>query len=374
MSRYSDWQKGIVNRNYHVLHTLAQDERVGKILAVDFLPFNFKRKLKTFVADQILRDTQGEVIYGDLNSRCWQVTSKIYVYSSINKFSRVLDELNLISKKLELKEVIVWNYNPFLNNYFNQLGQRLNIFDSVDNWLEHSSYTKYKDRLAVNYQEIKRNSDLIFTVSQNLMDLFDRENYVYQIPNGVELEHFDTNKVSDKLKDIKKPIIGFLGVMQDRLDVDLIKYLAEVFANKSIVLAGPVWKNFSKDKLVKYPNIHFLGQISYQEIPELYNGFDVGIIPYKVNEFIKSTDSMKFYEYLAAGLPVVSTDIAGADKFQNFIKIAKTHFEFKKEIEEILQQKKFKNPAIKSFLYDHTWQKRVGEMMELIEGKISNLN
>ena len=78
MSKYSDWTKsGVVNRNYHILHNLAKDERVDKIISVDFFPFTYKRALKVFTKDHILNDRRGEIVYGDLTTQMWQVSSKI---------------------------------------------------------------------------------------------------------------------------------------------------------------------------------------------------------------------------------------------------------------------------------------------------------
>lgn len=377
MSKYNDWQKGIANRNYHILHNLVKQDNVNKIIAVDFLPFNLKKALKTYISDQILNDTRGTVVYGDLTSRCWQITSKILVYSTIDSIlnpQRIIIELNKIIAKEKMGDnLIIWNYNPIYIDYFKKFNQKLNIFEAVDNWQEHSSYIKYKKKLKQNYLVIQEKSDLIFTVSENLKnDLFQNKKKVHCLPNAVDLKYFQSiNEILPKLKNLPKPIIGFLGILQDRIDIDILLNLAKKNPDKSMALAGPLWRNFPKSKFAEFKNVYFLGPIKHAEIPSLYNGFNVGIIPYKINEFIKSTDPMKFYEYLAAGLPIVSTDVPGAERFGKLIKVASSPDEFNSLVNEAIKEKKELTPGKLEILKKNTWQGRVQEMLNLIYEKIS---
>jgi hypothetical protein len=377
MSKYSDWQKGVVNRNFHILHNLVKRDEINKIIAVDFLPFNWKRAVKTFIYDQILKDTRGTIIYGDITSQCWQITSKILIYSTIDSIlnkKRIISELKRILNKEGMNNnLIVWNYNPMYVDYFNQFNQKLNIFDTVDNWLEHSSYQAYRNILQKNYEMIKDGSDLIFTVSENLKQiLFNDQENVHWVPNAVDLDYFQSQtNISLKLQKIPRPIIGFLGIIQDRIDDEILLYLAKNNPDKSLVLAGPVWKNFPKKRFNGLKNIYFLGPINYLEIPSLYNGFDVGIIPYKINEFVKSTDPMKYYEYLAANLPVVSTPALGIERFGNLISTAKTPEEFNRLVNQTINEgkNKYKEARIK-ILQGNTWSDRIEEMLKLLYVKL----
>jgi glycosyltransferase involved in cell wall biosynthesis len=373
MSKYSDWQKGIANRNYHVLHNLVKNEQVNKVIAVDFLPFNWKMALKTYLNDQILKDTRGEVVYGDLTSRCWQVTSKILVYSTIDSVlnkTRIITELKrIIAKEGMEQNLVIWNYDPMYVDYFGKFDKALYVFDAVDDWLSHSSYKRYESILRGNYEIIKARSDLIFTVSEYLRDnLFDKQNHVHWLPNAVDLEFFQQgNKAHPLLENLPHPIVGFLGILQDRIDLNILEYLAINNPEKSIVLAGPVWRDFPVKNFCKYQNVHFLGPIKHWEIPMLYNGFDVGIIPYKTNKFVKSTDPMKYYEYLAANLPIVSTQIPGSERFGEMVIVANSPEQFNAAVEQALagERDTLKSERIR-ILENNTWGKRLGQMLELI--------
>jgi glycosyltransferase involved in cell wall biosynthesis len=405
MSNYTDWQHGIANRNYHVLQTLAKIERVGKIVAIDFLPigFNWERKVKYFYrnllkgvkacdAKKRIYVGSGETRFGDLTSRCYQITSKIYVYSSINRLNIILSELAKIKERLELDNLIVWSYNPFIAD-LQKIKQALDvksvIFDAVDDWSKHSVYRDKKEILENNYQKIKKEADIIFTVAKELAEgLFGgsvatpptppyQGGGVHWIPNGVDVEHFSKKlKIPDDLKNIKKPIIGYEGVIQDRLDIDLIKYLAQKNQDKSFVFVGWLWRGLDEiinHEFANLENVIFLGRRTYDELPAYIQAFDVAIIPHKVDEFTKSMNPLKMYEYLACGKPIVSTDVSGVGEFANFIKVADSKEEFSKYINEALGQdnEELKQKRVEA-VARHSWEDRVDRMLEIILTKFND--
>lgn len=394
MAFYWDWQKkGIVNRNYHVLNNLLKDERINKIIAVDYFPQNFKQALRVLIKDQFLNDFKGSVVFGDLSSRCWRLGSKLYVYSSIDyllRKNRIIKELNRIQDIINREDMdaqpqilnqvqddasgrfpwIVWSYNPLYVDYFDKFSQKLNIFDAVDNWAAHSSYQKKQKMLENNYKIISQKSDIVFTVSEELKkNLFEENDNCNWVANGVDLDHFKrSDNKFELVENIQQPRIGFLGIMQDRVDSKLIKFLAKKNPKKSFIMAGPVWPNFPKKELEQFKNIFFLGPISYNDIPKIYSKFDVAIIPYKTNQFVKSTNSMKFYEYLSMGLPVVTSNIPGAKVFEDVLYIAHSHEEFDKMVNRALNED---NQDLKIRRRDavlgHTWKDRIDLMLKIIK-------
>ncbi|MCC6639510.1 glycosyltransferase, partial [Candidatus Falkowbacteria bacterium] len=237
----------------------------------------------------------------------------------------------------------------------------------IDNWAVHSSYKRHKDQLLKNYEIIDAKSDLIYTVSQELTESFSNK-HVSWLPNAVDFDHFQGIETVRELADKPRPIIGFLGILQDRIDTQLLEKIAKRYTDATLVLAGPVWKGFPKEWLMKFPNIVFAGPVSYRNIPKFYNTFDVGIITYNNSEFIKSTNSMKYYEYLAAGLPVVSTWSGGIEKFTDVMYVAHTHDEFLDYIQKALDENTpQKEQERKSYVQDMTWKNRVDEILRTID-------
>ena len=379
MSGYSEWEEGVSNRNYHVLQQLLHNEQVGKILAVDYLPLNFKRALRNYKENIALNLKTGKVVKRKLTSKVTKVSDKLYVYSDVNFWIRPNNTLNNIKKvalDLNFGDVVVWSFFPFVAPYLNTLGQKLTVFEAVDNWLNHSSYHKYKTRLTEAYNIIKDQADLIFTVSQNLVHFFDDQPNVYWIPNGVDLKHY-TQKFflfNRDIADIPKPIIGYIGVIQNRVDLDLIRDLAKANPKKSIVLVGPVWseQDETKKSLDHLDNVYFLGYKSYKEAPMYIQQFDIGIIPHQAAEFSASTNPMKMYEYLACGKPVVATKNSGTDNLQDMVAVANSHEDFDKKINDLLDSDdQAKQEERKEFVKKHSWMNTVNKMTDLINKKFT---
>ncbi len=379
MSSFSEWEEGVSNRNYHVLQQLLHNDQVGKILAVDYLPLNWKRALRNYKENVVLNLNEGEVIRKRLTHKVTKISDKLYVYSDVRFFfnpKAVFSNIKRMALNLNFGDVVLWSYFPFAAPYWQGLGQKLTVFEAVDNWLNHPSYVPYQAKLKQAYQLIKDQVDLIFTVSPNLVKFFDDQPNVYWIPNGVDLKHY-TQKfalINRDIAELPKPIIGYIGVIQGRVDLDWIKYLAEANPDKSVVLVGPVWneQDQARTALAALPNVHFLGYKGYQEAPMYIQQFDIGIIPHKSGEFSVSTNPMKMYEYLACGKPVVAADLAGTDNLGDLVQVATTKEEFNQQVNETLAADNDQaRLARQEFVKKYSWLSTANKMMELVNKKLN---
>lgn len=401
MSAYTDWQHGIANRNMHILHTLLNDERVRKIVAVDYLPFTFKRTIRQWLQN-VLGGPSGQVISRSLfykltalsnfeidrtgytftktNTTAASIQHKLFVFSSVQSWrheTELYRRLNLELRRLNLKNIILWSYLPTFVGYFGVLGERLSVFDAVDNWLEHSAYIKIRDRLRVNYQTIRSQADLIFTTSQDLVKFFDRPDSCFYIPNGVDYERLVAapRLTGRDIASLPRPIIGYIGTIQeDRVDVDLINYLARVNPQKSFVLIGGIWPGIRPQieaKLRTLPNVYFLGRKSFLETPQYLREFDVAIIPHLQNEFNRHTNPMKLYEYLAAGKPVVATPGAGLEEFRDLIYLAAKPEDFNQALIRALSENNEELSRLRRQRAEReSWHTRVNLMLEKIWSRL----
>ena len=175
--------------------------------------------------------------------------------------------------------------------------------------------------------------------------------------------------INNDIAQIPQPIIGYVGVIQEnRIYMDLIEHIAKKNPDKSIVMIGPIWRKKDYEKLKQYSNIYLLGAKTYQAIHDYINQFDVGIIPHLVNEFIKYTCPMKLYEYMACGIPIVTTDAPGVEEFKDYIKITNDFDEFNKFInEELKTNSPEKIDARLQAIKEHTWAKKIDQMLNYIE-------
>jgi len=379
MSNYSEWDEGVSNRNWHVLKQLQNRPEIGKILAVDYLPLTLKRAIRTYKEDIVLNIKNSKTVKRGLTYKLSKISEKLYVYSDTNYFWRPQHTINHIKKialQLNFGDLVVWSFFPFMSQHWQKLGQKLTIFDAVDNWTLHSAYNKQVAKLKKSYDIIRNESDLIFVVSKNLVNFFEDQANVYWIPNGVDIKHYTKKQqlVNRDIADIPKPIVGYIGVIQEKVDLELIKFLAEKNPKKSFVMVGPVWNEQDKAKLelAQFNNVYFLGYKSYAEAPMYIQQFDVGIIPHKKIDFSASTNPMKMYEYLATGLPVVASQGSGAEDLKEVVYLAKTYDEFNDYISLALKEKaKDKKQARLEFVKKYSWLSTVNKMMDLINNKIN---
>lgn len=372
MSSYSEWQKGVNNRNYQFLINLLENERVNKILAVDYLPFTLKRTLKNYKENILENLPKGEVIYRSLLSKLTKITDQLFVYSTIKSFiypSLIIKELKKILNLLNFTNLMTWSCFPLWLDYYHAFQEKLTVFDTIDNWAEHPSYLKIKDKILKNYQKISQDVDLIFTVSEEVQKVFPNRQKIIWLPNGVDFSHFqkEYNLINRDIGDFKKPIIGYAGVIQDKLDLDLLKQIAEKFREMSIVLIGPVWYNYIIKEMKNFSNVYFLGYKNYQELPMYLQQFAVAIIPHKADKFSLSTNPMKLYEYLACGKPVVTIYQKELETFTPYIYLAKNNDEFINFINQALSEdslllKEKRQELVK----EQTWKKRVNTMLDYI--------
>lgn len=389
MSNFLEWKKGVVNRNRHIVYRLLNQPEVERVIAVDFLPFTFKRGIRNYYQN-ILFGLKGKIIYQDFFNRLVQVSEKLYVFSSVQSLfspKKVIQKLNQALEKIEKKpkKRVVWSCFPMFKEHF-KLSADLFIFDAVDNWLAHPSFKKQQKVLKENYQAISEKSDLIFTVSEELIDFFKemgRKKDIYWIANGVDYEHFnkETTLIPEDLKKIKRPIIGYVGIIQQRVDLDLLEYLARKNPDKSFVLIGPLWPVYFRKlrrsaveikKLKKYKNIHLLGMKSFKETPDYINNFDVAFCPHRLDKFIKSTNSLKILEYLATGKPIVSTPGSGVERFSHLIKIAEDYQGFNQKLEQACQEQDLeKKSQRKDQAKKRDWHYKIEKIIKIINNKIN---
>ncbi len=169
-----------------------------------------------------------------------------------------------------------------------------------------------------------------------------RDPNVYAFPSSVDNAHFARARgaqLSDPLdqRHLPGPRLGYFGVIDERLDLDLLAKIADADSTWQVVMVGPVVK-INPDDLPRRPNIHYLGQKTYDELPAYLAGWDVALMPFALNEATRFISPTKTLEYLAAGKPIVSTairDVVTPYGEKSLVRIA-DHETFALQIEDAL--------------------------------------
>lgn len=378
MSYQSDWGKGIVNRNYHVFQALKRSGEYEAILSIDFIPFSFRKKARMLLREGMLKKNN-LTVHQSLSCRVDRDPQQSHHYTMTALHTRSLTE---VLKKIAfpVEELTIWSYNPFIAAECVQLHTAypgsLFIFDAVDNWIEHPSYADYRDQLENAYLRIKKDADIIFTVSEGLVDFFGKRQNVFYVPNGVDTVHFQEGACTPSIQQLlfQKPragkyVVGYHGIIQSRLNFLVFDYLATKHPDIDFVLIGPAWKESRHDvaSLQKLPNVHIVGALPYAYLPSAIQCMDVAIVPHKVDALTHSMNPLKLYEYLAAGKPIISTPVAGADQFQDLVQTAISPEDFSTHIVRLLDQEE---PALRerriAMARTHDWKQRIDIMLDII--------
>lgn len=194
--------------------------------------------------------------------------------------------------------------------------------------------------------------------------------HAYVLPQGVNYDHFARKRtVPLEMEALPHPRIGFAGGVSSACDFDLIRMLAESFPSGSVVLVGPVQADVEIPRL---PNVHVLGRRPYDSLPDYVQAFDVAIIPYVLNDWTRSVDPLKLLEYLAAGVPVVSTALPEADKYAAAVRIAADNQSFVEAVRDALDPGAASEVVLlgQAIARDNTWQRRADQLMQIAESVV----
>jgi glycosyltransferase involved in cell wall biosynthesis len=156
------------------------------------------------------------------------------------------------------------------------------------------------------------------------------------IPCGVNFELFSSElPVPSDVASLPRPMIGYIGSVGERLDFGLLARLAREFPSASLVLVGPIQP--MHDGLPQAPNIHYLGLRRHDQLPGYARAFSVALIPFRLNAATRMLNPVKTLEYLAAGLPVVSTALPDVVRlFHDVVRVARDENEFVRYVREAL--------------------------------------
>lgn len=199
----------------------------------------------------------------------------------------------------------VWIYTPLALPIAAALEPRMLVYDVMD---DLAAFAQASPELKAAQAEALDLADLVFTGGRSI-DAGVRgrtDAPVHLFPSGVEPEHFEGARSLRGPR--SRPVAGYVGVIDERLDLELIGSLAKALPDWDIEMVGPVFKVDPAD-LPQAPNVHYLGMQPYEKLPSVLGGFDVALMPFALNEATRSISPTKTLEYLAAGLPVVSTRV-----------------------------------------------------------------
>jgi len=299
----------------------------------------------------------------------------------IDEQRRLLDEL---IGAWEIQRYALWYYTPMAMAFSGHLKPIATVFDCMD---ELSAFAFAPRELLDYEEELLRRADLVFTGGHSLYEAKrHRHPRVHPFPSSVDTNHFGQARSGlDDPRDqagIPHPRLGFFGVVDERMDLDLIAGLASQRPDWQIVILGPVVK-IDEASLPTAPNLHYLGSKQYADLPAYVAHWDVALLPFAINASTRYISPTKTPEYLAAGKPAVSTpihDVVRPYGERGLVRIASGTDEFVAAVEAALNEHQPRAETRRAWLervdeilaqtsWDHTWAQMDALIEEIVHVK-----
>jgi UDP-galactopyranose mutase len=281
------------------------------------------------------------------------------------------DTVDELLRTFDVTEYVLWYWTPMSLRFTDHLTPAAVVYDCMD---ELAGFAGAPPALRTLEKQLMRHADVMFTGGVSLFEakrsLHDN---VHAFPSSVDAAHFArarrmTSEPEDQ-RALPRPRIGFFGVIDERMDIDLVAGVAERRPDWHLILIGPTCK-IDPATLPSHDNIHYLGMKAYQQLPEYLGGWDVAMLPFARNDATRFISPTKTPEYLAAGCPVVSTSIR--DVVRPYAELGLVHVAddpdgFVSAIEAAMKEDAFTRQAkVEACLAGNTWDATWSRMDTLI--------
>lgn len=286
-------------------------------------------------------------------------------------------------KGLHFCEPILWVFLPDMAVFTGRFGEKLVIYHMVDEYTGYSGVSeRWRPVMRHMEAQLARMADLVFVSSPTLLESKRSLNeHMLWVANAVDFDSFARAAVGrdaspPDLANLPSPIIGYVGAINEKVDLSLVVRVAQAFPAWSLVLVGPVrvsdpGNRVALEVLRGMPNVHFLGQKDVTLVPNYIAACDVCLLPYQMNEWTRHIDSLKLYEYLACGKPVVATSVPAAQRFSDVVRVAASPTDFVAGVRDGLRGDHAELQAKRrSVAAQNTWERRIDVISAAIEERL----
>lgn len=331
-----------------------------------------------FVEEPIFQDAPDKLHINKAEGNVYVVVPHLQHGSSeAEVIQRQKDMINNMIAVMEINRYFSWYYTPMAIPFTDHLKPQMVVYDCMD---ELAAFKFAPVALTDNEKTLMSKADVVFTGGYSIYEAKKTKHHnIYPFPSSIDKEHFGKarlNKVDPADQaGIPHPRFGFFGVIDERLDIDLIAKAAQEKPDWQFIIIGPVVK-IDPASLPQMENIHYLGGKDYKELPQYLSGWDVAMIPFAMNESTKFISPTKTPEYLAAGIPVISApikDVVSPYGDNKLVHIASNATEFIKCGETILKKKPTRSwiSKVDAFLAGNSWDKTWSQMAKHIENVLT---
>jgi GT2 family glycosyltransferase/glycosyltransferase involved in cell wall biosynthesis len=279
-----------------------------------------------------------------------------------------------VSRRLGFRSPVLWLNPHDAVHMAGGTGWSAVIYDITDDWSELTQSAAQRQLTIAQDAELCRRADTVIVCSEKLREKKQPlARNLHLVPNGVDAAHYA--RVLDAAGPLlpeaatwAKPVFGYTGTIHpDRIDVELVDKIARAFPEGTVALVGPMMlSSADHTRLQACGNVQMTGPVAYARLPEVMRAFDVFITPHRVTAFTESLNPIKLWEYLAAGKPIVSSDVAGFRDYPQHVRVVVDHDDFIRGLREALVEDPAKQAARRAEVGGHSWQARAEQIETII--------
>jgi glycosyltransferase involved in cell wall biosynthesis len=301
----------------------------------------------------------------------------LHRFALVRRLNRELVRLSLrrLLARLGVQAPVTWFVVPHLASVVGELGERLSVYYCIDDYASLPDV----DATAVRAMddELTRRADLVFVASETLLAskrLLNPETHVS--PHGVDYDHFVRAQdpalpVPDDVAHLPHPVVGFFGLIERWIDLDLMAYLADQRPSWTFLMIGRV--AIPEAEVPRRPNLVYLGRRPYETLPAYGKAFDAAIIPYHLTQQVLHANPIKLREYLAMGKPIVSVSTPEIDKFSAHVRIGRSREELLAHLDAAVGTglTDAEREAQRALASTMTWDSNLRRVLDRVQGQLA---
>jgi glycosyltransferase involved in cell wall biosynthesis len=337
----------------------------------------FRRKIIGLLTGRyrLRRTNEGILLFTPVILFNYSLWLRFKLISAIDIFLFKIQYERFVKKYFRQQKIILWLFYNRLYPILDSINFDLIAYDYQDNfdYLPDGSLSpmdaKYNEMLIRRSNFIICTARALYTRAKSF-----NENSFY-IPNGNNFAVLSNTPEQKSKNELFKcnddtKIIGYLGGIRKWLDFELVETILNEFQDCLFVSIGIVYRYAKSEfnRIRKYPNFYWINHMEPRKLPVYLRNFDVGIIPFKLNKFMEGVFPNKFFEYMAAGVPVVTTAIPELEKYSDYIGYARNNNEFIEYLSGYLHKHKKVNLELnRDLASSNSWAKRAEEINCIME-------
>jgi glycosyltransferase involved in cell wall biosynthesis len=295
---------------------------------------------------------------------------------------RLAAQISSILRQLDFESPILWLYPPHSAPLIGKFKERLSVYHCIERFSGDQRGIK-KQVMTEQENWLLSQADLVFVHSHGLHELYEglTKNPIEVIPSAADVEHFQREvEIHPTMAIIPEPRLVVMGTLDSRIDFELLRNIASIRPDWHLVLIGQLKKPPQNAlSFTRLPNVHYLGHQPFELLPSLLRGANVGLIPYRITEMTRYINPLKAYEYLAFGIPVISSQLPELNPLSEWIRIVTVnHLDHEMQAERFIVEIEAallsETPQLmkerRQFARSFAWDMQVSHMLEVIWSRI----